>query len=244
MVKSTHFGFKNVDIAEKVKLVKNVFDSVSGKYDLMNDLMSGGTHRLWKKEFVKMLEPNCNKTLLDVGGGTADIAIDFLNHGGKKAIVLDINTNMLDYGKEKSLNHGYVSSIDFICANAEKLPIKDNIIDCYSTAFCLRNVTNIEKALAEAYRVLKVGSKFFCLEFSKVDNEVIAKLYDAWSFKVIPKIGKYVAKNEDAYTYLVESIRKFPKQEEFATLIKQAGFKNVGYKNLSVGIACIHYGEK
>ncbi len=240
----TNFGFKKVPFKEKSKLVKDIFDGVASNYDFMNDAMSLGIHRLWKKELIKMINPQQVKTLLDVGGGTADISLDFINHGGEKAYVVDINHNMLKVGKEKSFNQGYISSLDFVCANAEELPFKDNSMNCYNTSFCIRNVTDIQKVLNEAYRVLKPGAKFFCLEFSKVENDIVSKVYDLWSFKAIPKIGEYIAKNKDAYQYLVESIRNFPPQEEFATMIRKAGFNLVGYKNLSFGISCIHYAEK
>lgn len=240
----TNFGFKKVPFAEKSKLVKDVFDGVASQYDLMNDAMSLGIHRLWKKDLLKMINPSSVETLIDVGGGTADISLDFIKKGGKKAYVVDINHNMLKVGKEKAFNHGYVSSLDFICANAEELPFKDNSMDCYNTSFCIRNVTDIQKALDEAYRVLKKGSKFFCLEFSHVENHFVSKAYDLWSFKAIPKIGECVANNKDAYQYLVESIRNFPPQEEFASMIRKSGFKSVSYKNLNFGIACIHYAEK
>ena len=240
----THFGFKNVKMSEKAKLVKDVFDSVSSKYDIMNDIMSMGVHRIWKHELISMLNPSQTHTLLDVGGGTADIPLSFLRKGGTKCIVVDINYEMLKEGLKKALNHGYTSSIDFITADAEHLPFKNEITPCYSISFCIRNVTNINNALLEAYRVLEKGGKFFCLEFSTVNNPILSKAYDVWSFKVIPHIGKYIAKNQEAYEYLVESIRKFPPQEEFANMIRNAGFKNVGFKNLSGGIATIHYGEK
>ncbi|MDR0483881.1 MAG: bifunctional demethylmenaquinone methyltransferase/2-methoxy-6-polyprenyl-1,4-benzoquinol methylase UbiE [Alphaproteobacteria bacterium] len=240
----TNFGFKKVPFKEKAKLVKDVFDGVATNYDIMNDAMSLGIHRLWKKEIIKMITATNTKTLLDVGGGTADISLEFIEHGGELAYVVDINDNMLQVGQDKALNRGYVSSLEFICSNAEELPFKDNSMDCYTTSFCIRNVSDIQKALNEAYRVLKPGSKFFCLEFSKVENQHIAKAYDIWSFKAIPKIGEHIAKNKDAYQYLVESIRKFPPQEEFASMIRKAGFKEVGYKNLNFGIACIHYAEK
>ena len=242
--KFTNFGFKKVNWKDKSNLVKGVFDSVASKYDVMNDAMSLGIHRLWKKEFIKLITQTNSQTLLDVGGGTADIGINFIKNGGTKAFILDINYNMLEVGKDKSLNNGYVSSLDFICANAEHLPIKDSSIDCYATAFCFRNVTDLPLALKEAYRVLKHGSKFFCLEFSSVDNLILSKAYDFWSFNVIPKIGNVIANNSDAYEYLVQSIRKFPNQKEYASMIEQAGFQNVGFTNLTGGIATIHYGEK
>ncbi len=240
----TDFGFKKILSEKKASLVKDVFDSVASKYDLMNDLMSLGIHRLWKKELITMLNPKQTKFLLDVGGGTADIGLAFLKNGGEKATVLDINEKMLEYGKEKALNEGYVSSIEFIHANAEKLPLDDDSFPCYSTSFCIRNVTDINQALKEAYRVLQPGGKFYCLEFSKVNQEVLAYIYKKWSFNVIPQLGKHIAKDEDSYKYLVESIEKFPSQEIFAEMIRDAGFRNVGYKNLSSGIVAIHFGSK
>jgi demethylmenaquinone methyltransferase/2-methoxy-6-polyprenyl-1,4-benzoquinol methylase len=244
----THFGFKKVDWFEKTSLVKDVFDSVASKYDIMNDLMSFGIHRKWKYDFLQYILENNPKTLLDVGGGTADIAISFINAGKeyekKKCYVVDINHKMLAKGLEKSINAGILSSLDFICANAEELPFKDNSMDCYASAFCLRNVTDLPRALQEAYRVLKPGGKFFCLEFSKVNNPYLSKVYDAWSFLVIPKMGQFITGNAKAYEYLVQSIRKFPDQEEYLKIIKDAGFKSVGYNNKTFGVATIHYGEK
>lgn len=240
----TNFGFKRVRASEKVRLVRDVFDNVASKYDLMNDLMSLGIHRLWKRELLKMLRPKETKTLLDVGSGTADVALDYIEKGGEKAYVLDINFKMLQEGLNKSFNTGKTSKLAFINADAEELPFKDNTFPAYSIAFCIRNVTNIDKVLQEAYRVLQPGGKFLCLEFSRVDNEILSLIYDQWSFKVIPKLGKYVVGDEDSYKYLVESIRKFPKQDVFAEMIKVAGFNNVGYKSLTSGIVAIHYGEK
>lgn len=239
----TNFGFKKVKISEKVALVKNVFDNVASSYDLMNDLMSIGTHRLWKKDLVNMIDPQKEDVILDVGGGTGDISIA-LAEKAKKVYCLDINEKMLAVGKEKALNNGYVSSIEFICADAQNTPIATASIDKYTTSFCIRNVADINLALNDSYRVLKKGGKFYCLEFSKVNNELLNKLYKIWSFKVIPNIGKYVAKDKDSYQYLVESIEKFPNQEDFKAMIENAGYKNVGYKNIFDGIASIHYGEK
>lgn len=239
----TNFGFKKVKISEKVALVKNVFDNVASSYDLMNDLMSIGTHRLWKKDLVNMIDPQKEDVILDVGGGTGDISIA-LAEKAKKVYCLDINEKMLAVGKEKALNNGYVSSIEFICADAQNTPIATSSIDKYTTSFCIRNVADINLALNDSYRVLKKGGKFYCLEFSKVNNELLNKLYKIWSFKVIPNIGKYVAKDKDSYQYLVESIEKFPNQEDFKAMIENAGYKDVGYKNIFDGIASIHYGEK
>jgi demethylmenaquinone methyltransferase/2-methoxy-6-polyprenyl-1,4-benzoquinol methylase len=240
----TNFGFKKILLEQKEKLVKEVFSSVSNKYDIMNDLMSFATHRLWKKHLVNLMINTKINTLLDVGGGTADIALEFIKKGGKKAVVLDINEDMLNVGREKVANAGYQSSFDFICANAEQLPFESNNIEMYSSSFCLRNVTNLEQAIKEAHRVLKSGGKFFCLEFSKVNNPLLEKAYDFWSFYGIPIIGKYVANNKQAYEYLVESIRKFPNQEDFASIIKAEGFVNVGYENIFNGIASIHFATK
>ncbi len=240
----TNFGFRKVPFNDKANLVREVFDDVAKNYDIMNDFMSLGIHRIWKKEFVKMLTDVSLDTLLDVGGGTGDISLEFMKNGGRGAYVVDINPKMLSQGRAKAINNGYLTSLEFLCANAEALPFKSNSIDCYSTAFCIRNVTDINSALAEAYRVLKSGSKFFCLEFSKVDNPLLAQVYDFWSFKIIPNMGQCIAKNKNAYAYLVESIRQFPAQEDFANMIREVGFKNVGYKNLTFGVASIHYGEK
>ncbi|MFL1780658.1 Bifunctional demethylmenaquinone methyltransferase/2-methoxy-6-polyprenyl-1,4-benzoquinol methylase UbiE [Candidatus Hepatincolaceae symbiont of Richtersius coronifer] len=240
----TNFGFKKVNLQDKVEMVKGVFDGVASKYDLMNDLMSLGLHRIWKQRFINLINPQKDKTLIDIGGGTADIALNFVKLGGNQAYVLDINYKMLQIGREKALNSGYEQKLYFIQGDAEALPFKDNSVNICSTAFCIRNVTNINKALEEMYRVLKPGGSFFCLEFSKVNNQSLANLYDMWSFHAIPRIGKLVAKNEEAYQYLVESIRMFPSQEEFAQMIRNVGFKQVAYDNINFGVACIHYGRK
>ncbi|MGV3278969.1 bifunctional demethylmenaquinone methyltransferase/2-methoxy-6-polyprenyl-1,4-benzoquinol methylase UbiE [Rickettsiales bacterium LUAb2] len=239
------FGFKKVFKNEKYKLVKDVFDSVAPVYDRMNDLMSFGVHRVWKDNFTDQIIKNNPKNLLDVGGGTGDIAFRCLaKKPSLDAYVTDINYKMLQEGLKKSYDLGLFNKVDFITSNAEKLPFKNDSFDAYSISFCIRNVTDIPKALSEAHRVLKKSGKFYCLEFSHVDNAVLSKAYDLWSFKVIPQIGNLVAKNKAAYTYLSESIRKFPKVEEFKKMIEQAGFKSVTYNTLSFGIAAIHIATK
>lgn len=241
----TNFGFKKVQVSEKTQMVKDVFNSVADKYDLMNDAMSLGVHRYWKATFVDLINPKITKSLLDVGGGSGDIAFRFLEKGGTNVTVLDINQHMLKVCQKRASEKGYMSSLHFVGANAEELPIVDNNMEAYSIAFCLRNVTDIKLALTEAYRVLKPRSKFYCLEFSKVqDNHMLAQMYDMWSKYMIPNMGKFIAKDVDSYNYLVESIKLFYTQEELQQLMQEVGFKNVYYRNLTSGIACIHVGEK
>lgn len=240
----TDFGFKKVLKKNKDSLVKNVFDSVANKYDVMNDFMSLGTHRLWKKHLVSLLLQTKHNHLIDVGGGTADIALEFVKQSGGTASVIDINQNMLAEGQEKVKKNGYYSSFNFINGNAEELPLTDNFGMLYSSSFCLRNVADLQKAIDEAFRVLQSGGKFFCLEFSKVNNPLFKKVYDVWSFGVIPKIGKTVANNQQAYEYLVESIRKFKTQDEFVEIIKNSGFVNVSYTNIFNGVVAIHTAQK
>lgn len=237
---TTHFGFRTVAEDEKASLVRDVFESVAGRYDLMNDLMSLGIHRLWKSSFVDWLKPRPGMRLLDVGGGTGDIAFRFLEQGGGQVDVVDVNPAMLAVGRTRSIDRGHLSGISWTCGDAERLPIADASVDAYTIAFCIRNVTRIEAALAEARRVLKPGGRFMCLEFSHVVLPVLDKLYDAYSFAVLPALGRMVAGNADAYRYLAESIRKFPDQEAFATLIGAAGLERVQHRNLSGGIAAMH----
>ncbi|KAG0306016.1 2-hexaprenyl-6-methoxy-1,4-benzoquinone methyltransferase [Dissophora globulifera] len=252
----THFGFKNVPENMKETLVKQVFANVASNYDLMNDAMSGGVHRLWKDHFIRTLAPTPGTKLLDVAGGTGDIAMRFLDycketHGDSSAQVtlLDINPHMLEVGKERFTQTPYhnTSQVSFMEGNAEDLKdIADNSMDAYTIAFGIRNVTHIDRALKEAYRVLKPGGRFMCLEFSRVENPVISKVYDVFSFDVIPVIGQVVANDRDSYQYLVESIRKFPPQKDFARMIKEAGFTVMGqgYEDLTFGVAAIHSGFK
>jgi len=232
------FGFKKVNINKKEKLVNNIFDSVSSKYDLMNDLSSLGFHRLWKQELINWIAPQSNQTLLDIAGGTGDIAKLFIKFGGNSADIIDINYNMLINGISND------NRIRYIVGNCEKLPIKNNVYDRITIAFGLRNITDRQLALDEIYRVLKPGGRFICLEFSMVNDTFVKKFYDLWSFKVIPKLGKIITNNEDAYKYLIESIRMFPDQDQLSSMFIKSKFERVKYRNLSKGIASLHSGWK
>lgn len=244
----THFGKKVVDKTVKNSLVKQVFDNVAGKYDLMNDVMSFKIHHLWKKKLQKYM-PNLNGALLDMACGTGDIARSYFesakNKGRSPIITLcDINYNMLSEGRNNSIDKGIIEGLNYVCANAEELPFKEHSFDYYTIGFGIRNVTNIDKALKEAYRVLKPGGRFICLEFSHVKNHFISQIYDFYSYKLIPQIGQFIANDKEAYQYLVESIRKFPIQEDFKNMIEIAGFKTVKYENLTFGVSAIHSGFK
>lgn len=236
------FGFRNVGADEKPKMVRAVFDSVSARYDLMNDLMSGGVHRLWKGALLDRVKPRPGDHLLDVGGGTGDIAFRFIERGGGSVTVCDINRNMLEAGRDRGLDHGVLREVTWICGDAEQLPIADGSVETFATAFCFRNVTDLPAALSEARRVLTPGGRFLCLEFSKVILPVLSELYDAYSFRVLPALGELVANDREAYQYLAESIRRFPGQAEYETMIRAAGLDMVKYTNLSGGIAAIHEG--
>lgn len=238
--KKADFGFKKVAEGQKQSLVQDVFSSVAHKYDLMNDLMSLGMHRLWKRDLLKEISPCDNHELLDVAGGTGDIAQMFLDAGGKSVTVADLNKAMLANGTKRFPKN----NIKWVHANAETLPFKAQQFDYYTISFGIRNVTHIDKALQEAHRVLKPGGKFVCLEFSNVNNAVIRRLYDWYSFNAIPKIGKMIAGDEDAYRYLVESIRRFPKATQFEHMIKQAGFDFTEFYKLTFGVVAIHIGYK
>jgi demethylmenaquinone methyltransferase/2-methoxy-6-polyprenyl-1,4-benzoquinol methylase len=246
---STTFGFRNVREEERQNLVNDVFSKVAERYDLMNDLMSGGLHRLWKSDFVAALNPPRSETpfrLLDVAGGTGDIAIRALNNGGPNvsAVICDINPEMLDVGRRRVADAGLTDRVSLTEGNAEALPFEDKSFDAYTISFGIRNVTHIDKALAEAYRVLKRGGHFLCLEFSQVQVPVLDRIYDFHSFEIIPRLGKLAAGDSQPYQYLVESIRKFPSQDRFAEMIRAAGFQNVTYRNLTGGVAAIHSGWK
>ena len=243
---SQWFGRRSVTPQEKTRLVLDVFDNVATRYDLMNDLMSGGVHRVWKDQLIRQIRPRRSYTYLDVAGGTGDIAFRlFKATGGEATIkVCDINPAMLEVGRDRALNRGMVRGFEWIEGNAEQLPIEDSSIDVYTIAFGLRNVTHIDDALKEAFRVLKPGGRFFCLEFSHVQEPMLAKAYDAFSFHVIPRIGQIVAKDKDSYQYLVESIRAFPDQEALLDRLKQAGFGRTSVRNLTFGVAAIHEGWK
>jgi demethylmenaquinone methyltransferase/2-methoxy-6-polyprenyl-1,4-benzoquinol methylase len=236
------FGFRTVAADEKRLLVREVFDSVAGQYDLMNDLMSLGVHRLWKRAFIAALEPRPNRTLLDLAGGTGDIAAGWLKGGGGPAILSDINAAMLGEGRDKMTASGLLADISFLVADAEAIPLPDRSVDRVSMAFGLRNCTNKDRVLAEARRVLRPGGKFFCLEFSRLQVAAFERVYDAWSFQALPRIGGAVAKDSASYQYLAESIRMFPDQETLAGMMAAAGLERVTFRNLSGGIAAIHQG--
>ena len=241
MEKTTHFGFQQVDVDQKQGLVKGVFDSVASNYDLMNDVMSLGTHRLWKNYTIASSNVSKGDKVLDIAGGTGDLAIKFRKKVGDsgKVILSDINGSMLEEGRKNLINHGVID-VDFIQANAESLPFEDNTFDCVSIAFGLRNVTHKNTALKQMHRVLKKGGSLLVLEFSKVENEMLEKIYDAYSFNLIPKLGQFFANDEDSYQYLAESIRKHPDQETLKTMALDAGFGFCEYHNLSGGIVALH----
>jgi demethylmenaquinone methyltransferase/2-methoxy-6-polyprenyl-1,4-benzoquinol methylase len=234
------FGFRPVDPAEKAGMVRAVFDSVAHNYDLMNDLMSGGVHRLWKNALMDLIKPRPGMTLLDVAGGTGDIAFRFLERGGGNVLVCDINESMLRVGRDRAVDRAILDGIDWLTGDAQALPVASRSVDVYTIAFGLRNVTDIDAALAEARRVLRPGGRFFCLEFSHVVLPGFREAYDAYSFAVVPRIGRWVAKDEPAYQYLVESIRQFPDQPSLARRITAAGFGQARWRNLTGGIAAIH----
>jgi demethylmenaquinone methyltransferase/2-methoxy-6-polyprenyl-1,4-benzoquinol methylase len=236
------FGYRRVRTSERDEMVRGVFDSVARRYDLMNDLMSGGIHRLWKAALIDMVAPRAGMHLLDVAGGTGDIAFRFLDrvNGEARVTVCDINAAMLSVGRDRALDRGIARGLDWVCGTAEALPLPDMCVDAYTIAFGLRNVTHIDKALAEARRVLKPGGRFFCLEFSRVVLPLFGELYDRYSFAVVPLIGDIVTGDRAAYQYLVESIRKFPPQDALARRIEEAGLERAAWRNLSGGIAAIH----
>jgi demethylmenaquinone methyltransferase/2-methoxy-6-polyprenyl-1,4-benzoquinol methylase len=244
---STTFGFRDVREDERQGLVNEVFARVAERYDLMNDLMSGGLHRLWKGDLVAEVNPPRTAApfrLLDVAGGTGDVAIRYAAAGGPNstAVILDISAEMLEVGGRKVRDAALADRITLVQGNAEVLPFPDKSFDAYTIAFGIRNVTLIDKALAEAFRVLKPGGRFLCLEFSRCRVPLLDAAYDFHSFEVIPRLGQLAAGDEASYRYLVESIRKFPSQERFAEMIRAAGFSRVSFRNLTGGIAAIHSG--
>jgi len=244
----TSYGFKSVGEGEKQPLVNDVFHKVAKRYDLMNDLMSAGLHRVWKDAMVAWLNPpkRAGWRVLDVAGGTGDIAFRILDASQHQAhaTVLDINGSMLAVGRDRAEKKGIAEQVEFVEANAEELPFANGTFDAYTIAFGIRNVPRIDHALSEAYRVLKTGGRFLCLEFSDVEMPLLDKVYEAWSFHAIPKIGKAVTGDGEPYSYLVESIRKFPDQRNFAAMIERAGFGRVTFRNYSGGIAALHSGWK
>ena len=245
----TSFGFREVPQGDRQRLVNEVFATVAERYDLMNDLMSGGLHRLWKDDLISWLAPPRGRPmrLLDVAGGTGDVAFRFCAAAergsvGADAVVCDISPEMIEVGRRRAGERGLSERVEFVVGNAEALPFPDRTFDAYTIAFGIRNVTHIDRALAEARRVLRLGGRFMCLEFSTVDVPLLDRLYDLHSFEVIPRLGALAAGAEEPYRYLVESIRKFPRKEAFAGMIRAAGFERVAYRNLTGGVAAIHSG--
>jgi demethylmenaquinone methyltransferase / 2-methoxy-6-polyprenyl-1,4-benzoquinol methylase len=238
------FGYREVPAAEKAGMVARVFESVAPRYDLMNDLMSGGVHRLWKDTLVDVLNPRPGERFLDVAGGTGDVAFRILRRQGERpdVTVCDINPAMLEVGRDRAIDRGLLRGLAWTTGDAEDLPFPDRSFDGYTIAFGLRNVTDIDKALAEAHRVLRPGGRFYCLEFSRVRSAAIAKIYDSYSERALPLIGRLVAGDADSYRYLHESIRRFPPQRELATRMKAAGFANVAWRDLTLGVVALHGG--
>ncbi|HYD37385.1 MAG TPA: class I SAM-dependent methyltransferase [Allosphingosinicella sp.] len=236
------FGFEEVSPDEKTRRVGAVFSSVARRYDLMNDLMSGGLHRPWKDLFVRRVRPRKGEAILDMAGGTGDVAFRLARRGAR-VTVADINPDMLEVGRERARKRG-LEELGWAVENAEALSFGDSAFDAYTIAFGIRNVTDIEAALNEAYRVLKTGGRFFCLEFSTTRWPGFAKLYDGYSIHAVPRIGKAVARDEESYRYLVESIRRFPPMEAFAAMIAKAGFARVGAEPILGGLVAIHSGWK
>lgn len=243
--KTTHFGAREVPEDEKAGLVHGVFTNVASKYDIMNDVMSGGIHRLWKDAMMDWLAPRNGQRLLDVAGGTGDIAFRFLSRAPEaSAVVCDITEGMLIEGQKRAEAEQRADRLDWVVGDAMALPFEAGEFDTYTISFGIRNVTRIEDALSEAFRVLKPGGRLMVLEFSQLPNAGLQKLYDLYSFNVIPRMGQAIAGDRDSYQYLVESIRRFPDQERFAAMIRAAGFEQVKYRNLTMGVAALHSGWK
>jgi demethylmenaquinone methyltransferase/2-methoxy-6-polyprenyl-1,4-benzoquinol methylase len=243
--KTTHFGFQDVPESEKAGRVRGVFGSVASKYDVMNDAMSFGIHRIWKDAMMDWLAPRAGQRLLDVAGGTGDIAFRFLRRAGHgHATVLDLTEPMLVEGRKRAEAEALAGSLDWVVGDAMALPFPDNSFDVYTISFGIRNVTRPQEALNEAYRVLRPGGRLMVLEFSQIPNDLMQKVYDLYSFNIIPRLGQMIARDRDSYQYLVESIRRFPDQETFLGMVRAAGLENAKYRNLSMGIACLHSGWK
>jgi len=241
--RETHFGFETVPEGDKAGMVREVFDNVADSYDLMNDVMTGGSHRLWKNSMIDSLNPRADMHLLDVAGGTGDIAFRFLDASERGYVsVCDINAEMLRVGKKRADDQGYGKRSEFICGDAMKLPMPDKSVDAYTIAFGIRNVTRIEEALSEAYRVLKPGGRFLCLEFTPEVAPGLQSAYEGFSFNIIPKMGELVANDRESYQYLVESIRRFPATKAFEQMIKDAGFSKVSFRTMSGGVVALHSG--
>ena len=247
MTEQTHFGVESLLGSEKTQRVKDVVRRVAKNYDLMNDLMSLGIHRLWKDHLIQGLDLHPNAHVLDVAGGTGDIAFRLLKtypHLNLHITLCDLTPEMMEQGRDRAINQGILRPIDWVCANAEQLPVPDSSADLYLVAYGLRNVTKIGTALIEAARVLKPGGKFVCLEFSRMTLPPLQKLYDFYSFQFLPTLGEWIAQDRAAYQYLVESIRRFPDQESLAEMMRSSGFSTVAWENLCGGISCIHIGIK
>jgi demethylmenaquinone methyltransferase/2-methoxy-6-polyprenyl-1,4-benzoquinol methylase len=242
MTDTTDFGYREVPRDQKASLVREVFASVAPRYDLMNDLMSLGIHRIWKRIFVNAIAASPRETLLDLAGGTGDIAFGALERGAKRVILTDVNPAMLEVAQKRALDRGITQGLEFAVVDAERIPLPDRSVEKISIAFGLRNCTDKDAVLREARRVLRPGGRFHCLEFSKVGIEPLARIYDTWSFKVLPEIGARVAKDRDSYEYLAESIRRFPDQETLEDMMRAAGLERVAHRNLSGGIVAIHSG--
>ena len=242
---TTHFGFETVPEAQKAGKVQNIFNSVASKYDIMNDVMSAGIHRIWKEAMMDWLAPRPGQKPIDVAGGTGDVSFKFLKRSGSgHATVLDITENMLIEGRKRAVADKIPDSLDWIVGDAMFLPFADNTFDVYTISFGIRNVTRPQEALNEAFRVLRPGGRLMVLEFSQIPVPLVQKAYDLYSFNVIPTMGKLIANDRSSYQYLVESIRKFPDQKTFLSMLQNAGFKNNNYRNLSLGIAALHSGWK
>ena len=242
---TTHFGFETVNEADKKGRVQGVFTSVASKYDIMNDVMSVGIHRIWKQAMMDWLAPRAGQKLLDVAGGTGDVSFKFLERAGSgHATVCDITESMLIAGRTRAEAAAMSDSLDWVVGDAMALPFEDNTFDVYTISFGIRNVTRPQEALNEACRVLRPGGRLMVLEFSQLPNPMMQAAYDAYSFNVIPQMGKVITGDRDSYQYLVESIRKFPDQDTFLEMVKTAGFENAKYRNMSMGIAALHSGWK
>ncbi len=242
---TTHFGFQSVPESEKAGRVRGVFSSVASKYDIMNDVMSAGTHRIWKDAMMDWLAPRSGQRLLDVAGGTGDISFRFLKRARHAhATVLDLTNEMLEEGKSRADAAQLKGSLDWVVGDAMALPFVNNSFDVYTISFGIRNVTCPQDALNEAFRVLKPGGRLMVLEFSQIPNDLLQWIYDRYSFNVIPKMGELIANDRNSYQYLVESIRKFPDQDTFLDMVRAAGFGIAKYRNLTMGVACLHSGWK
>ena len=236
------FGYRSVPAAEKSALVRKVFESVAPKYDVMNDVMSLGLHRVWKRVFLNAIGPRPGDTLLDLAGGTGDISMGALRMGCGRVICTDVNPAMLEVARERAVNAGRLRGLEFMVVDAEAIPLPDRSVEKISIAFGLRNCTDKDAVLREARRVLRPGGRFFCLEFSRLEIAALEKLYDAWSFQVLPRLGARIAQDSESYQYLAESIRMFPDQETLAGMMRGAGLERVAFRNLSGGIVAIHSG--